>query len=98
MKLLPGTCLSHSHSFIVERVGPYIKGGGWTRWKASILSRNGALVALAGGQSEEAVSARAFGQLTSARVFGQLTSARAFGQLTSARAFGQLTSARALPQ
>ena len=71
MKLLAGTCLSHSHSFIVERVGPYIKGGGWTRWKASILSRNGALMVLAGGQSENAVSARVFGQLTSARALPQ---------------------------
>ena len=37
-------------------------------------------MALAGGQSENAVSARAFGQLASARVFGQLNSARALLQ------------------
>ena len=37
-------------------------------------------MALAGGQSENAVSARALGHLTSARAFGQLTSARALPQ------------------
>ena len=50
MKLLAATCLIHS--FIAERVGPYIKGD-WVRLGGTggepMLSRNGTLVVVVSG-------------------------------------------------
>ena len=51
IKLLAGTCLL-IHSFIAERVGPYIKGD-WVRLGGTggepMLSRNGTLVVVVSG-------------------------------------------------